>query len=109
MTKNVSLKLTKNVKSDQKRQSCAGHALLKNRENKIKTIKIYIKNNKIIKNFKKNQRLARFWHADCWKKDKPKGKAKKTAGQIHYGFYNFPADAEKHFIFHLNFKLGVIS
>ena len=54
------------------------------------------------------QRLVRFWHADCCKKDKPKGKAKKTAGQIHYGFYNFPADAEKHFIFHLNFKLGVI-
>ena len=77
MTKNVSPKLTKNVKSDQKRQSCAGHALLKNRENKIKTIKIYIKNNKIIKNFKKNQRLARFWHADCWKKDKPKGKVKR--------------------------------
>ena len=77
MTKNVSPKLTKNVKSDQKRQSCAEHALLKNRENKIKTIKIYIKNNKIIKNFKKMQRLVRFWHADCWKKDKPKGKAKK--------------------------------
>ena len=54
------------------------------------------------------QRLVRFWHADCYKKDKPKGKAKKTAGQIHYGFYNFPADAVKRFIFHLNFKLGVI-
>ena len=108
MTKNVNLKLTKNVKSDQKRQSCAAHALLKNREKKIKTIKIHFKNNKIIKNFKKMQRLARFWHADCCKKDKPKGKAKKTAGQIHYGFYNFPADAVKRFIFHLNFKLGVI-
>ena len=51
------------------------------------------------------QRLARFWHAVCWKKDKPKGKVKKTSGQIHYGFDNFLADAEKHFIFHLNFKL----
>ena len=30
MTKNVSPKLTKNVKSDQKRQPCAEHALLKN-------------------------------------------------------------------------------
>ena len=50
------------------------------------------------------QRLARFWHAVCWKKDKPKGKVKKTSGQIHYGFYNFLADAEN-FIFHLNFKL----
>ena len=49
MTKNVSPKLTKNVKSDQKRQPCAEHALLKNRENKTKIIKIYIKNNKIIK------------------------------------------------------------
>ena len=49
MTKNVSLKLTKNVKSDQKRQSCAAHALLKNCEKKIKIIKIYFKNNKIIK------------------------------------------------------------
>ena len=53
MTKNVSPKLTKNVKSDQKRQSCAAPALLKNREKKIKIIKIYIKNNKIIKNLKK--------------------------------------------------------
>ena len=51
------------------------------------------------------QRLARFWHAVCCKKDKPKGKVNKTAGQIHYGFDNFLADAEKHFIFHLNFKL----
>ena len=51
------------------------------------------------------QRLARFWHTVCWKKDKPKGKVKKTSGQIHYGFDNFLADAEKHFIFHLNFKL----
>ena len=51
------------------------------------------------------QRLARFWHAVCWKKDKPKGKVNKTSGQIHYGFANFLADAEKHFIFHLNFKL----
>lgn len=51
------------------------------------------------------QRLARFWHAVCWKKDKPKGKVNKTSGQIHYGFDNFLADAEKHFIFHLNFKL----
>ena len=51
------------------------------------------------------QSLARFWHAVCWKKDKPKGKVKKTSGQIHYGFDNFLADAEKHFIFHLNFKL----
>lgn len=51
MTKNVSLKLTKNVKSDQKRQSCAAPALLKNREKKIKIIKIYFKNNKIIKKF----------------------------------------------------------
>ena len=50
------------------------------------------------------QRLARFWHAVCWKKDKPKGKVKKTSGQIHYGFYNLLADAEN-FIFHLNFKL----
>ena len=32
MTKNVSLKLTKNVRSDQKRQSYSAHALLKNRE-----------------------------------------------------------------------------
>ena len=53
MTKNVSQKLTKNVKSDQKRQSCAAQALLKNHEKKTKIIKIYIKNNKIIKNFKK--------------------------------------------------------
>ena len=53
MTKNVSSKLTKNVKTDQKRQPSAAHALLKNREKKIKTIKIYIKNNKIIKKFKK--------------------------------------------------------
>ena len=53
MTKNVSLKLTKNVKSDPKCQSSAAHALLKNREKKIKIIKIYFKNNKIIKNFKK--------------------------------------------------------
>ena len=51
MTKNVSLKLTKNVRSDQKRQPCAEHILLKNREKKIKTIKIYFKNNKIIKKF----------------------------------------------------------
>ena len=51
MTKNVSLKLTKNVKSDQKRQSSASPALLKNREKKIKIIKIYFKNNKIIKKF----------------------------------------------------------
>lgn len=65
MTKNVSSKLTKNVKSDQKRQSCASQALSKNRENKIKTTKIYFKNNKIIKKFKKIQRLVRFWHADC--------------------------------------------
>lgn len=108
MTKNVSPELTKNVKSDQKRQPCAAPALSKNRENKIKTIKIYIKNNKIIKKIKKMQRLARFWHADCCKKDKTKVKAKKAAGQIHYGFYNFPADAVKRFIFHLNFKLGVI-
>ena len=42
MTKNVSPKLTKNVKSDQKRQSSAAHALSKNRENKTKIIKIYI-------------------------------------------------------------------
>ena len=104
MTKNVSLKLTKNVRSDQKRQSSAASALSKNCEKKIKIIKIYFKNNKIIKNFKKMQRLARFWHAVCWKKDKPKGKVKKTSGQIHYGFYNLLADAEN-FIFHLNFKL----
>ena len=65
MTKNVSSKLTKNVKSDQKRQSCASQALSKNREKKIKTTKIYFKNNKIIKKFKKIQRLVRFWHADC--------------------------------------------
>ena len=104
MTKNVSLKLTKNVRSDQKRQSSAAPALSKNCEKKIKIIKIYFKNNKIIKNFKKMQRLARFWHAVCWKKDKPKGKVKKTSGQIHYGFYNLLADAEN-FIFHLNFKL----
>ena len=51
------------------------------------------------------QRLVKFWHAVCWKKDKPKGKVNKTSGQIHYGFANFLADAEKHFIFHLNFKL----
>ena len=51
MTKNVSLKLTKNVRSDQKRQSYSAHALLKNREKKIKIIKIYLKNNKIIKKF----------------------------------------------------------
>ena len=51
MTKNVSQKLTKNVKSDQKCQSCAAQALLKNHEKKIKIIKIYIKNNKIIKKF----------------------------------------------------------
>ena len=51
------------------------------------------------------QRLARFWYAVCWKKNKPKGKVNKTSGQIHYGFANFLADAEKHFIFHLNFKL----
>ena len=30
MTKNVSLKLTKNVRSDQKRQPCAEYILLKN-------------------------------------------------------------------------------
>ena len=65
MTKNVSLKLTKNVKSDQKRQSSAAPALSKNREKKTKIIKIYIKNNKIIKKFQKMQRLIRFWHADC--------------------------------------------
>ena len=35
------------------------------------------------------QRLARFWHAVCWKKDKPKGKVKKTTGQTHYGFTIF--------------------
>ena len=29
------------------------------------------------------QRLARFWHAVCWKKDKPKGKAKKRP-QVKY-------------------------
>jgi len=53
MTKNVSPKLTKNVKSDQKCQSSAAPALLENREKKIKIIKIYFKNNKIIKKFKK--------------------------------------------------------
>ena len=53
MTKNVSPELTKNVRSDQKRQSCAAHALSKNCEKKIKIIKIYFKNNKIIKNLKK--------------------------------------------------------
>ena len=51
MTKNVSLKLTQNVRSDQKRQSSGAYALLKNREKKIKIIKIYFKNNKIIKKF----------------------------------------------------------
>ena len=51
MTKNVSPKLTKNVKSDQKRQSAAAHTLLKNLEKKTKIIKTYFKNNKIIKNF----------------------------------------------------------
>ena len=77
MTKNVSPKLTKNVKSDQKRQFYVAPALLKNREKKIKIIKIYLKNNKIIKNLKKMQRLVKFWHAVCWKKDKPKGKVKR--------------------------------
>ena len=42
MTKNVSQKLTKNVKSDQKRQPSAANALSKNREKKTKIIKIYI-------------------------------------------------------------------
>ena len=51
MTKNVSPKLTKNVRSDPKRQSSAAPALSKNREKKIKIIKIYFKNNKIIKKF----------------------------------------------------------
>ena len=45
------------------------------------------------------QRLARFWHADCWKKDKPKGKAKKDHRSNTLRVYNFLADAEKHFIF----------
>ena len=59
MTKNVSPKLTKNVKSDQKRQPCAAHALLKNREKKIKIIKIYIKNNKIIKKILKKSAFGK--------------------------------------------------
>ena len=51
MTKNVSQKLTKNVSSDQKRQSSTAPAFSKKREKKIKIIKIYFKNNKIIKKF----------------------------------------------------------
>ena len=43
MTKNVSLKLTKNVRSDQKRQSSAAPALSKNCEKKIKIIKYILK------------------------------------------------------------------
>ena len=103
MTKNVSPKLTKNVKSDQKRQSSTASALSKNREKKTKIIKIYIKNNKIIKNFKKFSVWRDFGTPIAGRKTRRKSKQKKTAGQIHYGFYNFPADAEKHFIFHLKF------
>ena len=71
MTKNVSPKLTKNVKSDQKRQPYAAHALLKNSAF-----------GKILA-----RRLLEERQAERQSK-------KKTAGQIHYGFYNFPADAE---------------
>lgn len=105
MTKNVSLKLTKNVRSDQKRQSSAAPALSKNCEKKIKIIKIYFKNNKIIKNFKKCSVWQGFGTPIAVRKTSRKAKQKKTSGQIHYGFDNFLADAEKHFIFHLNFKL----
>ena len=105
MTKNVSPKLTKNVRSDQKRQSSAAPALSKNREKKIKIIKIYFKNNKIIKKFKKIGVWQGFGTPIARRKTSRKAKQKKTSGQIHYGFDNFLADAEKHFIFHLNFKL----
>ena len=75
MTKNVSLKLTKNVRSDQKRQSYSAHALLKNAAF-----------GKVLARRLLEERQA-------------ERQSKKTSGQIHYGFDNFLADAEKHFIF----------
>nr|WP_314169908.1 hypothetical protein [uncultured Neisseria sp.] len=89
MTKNVSPKLTKNVKSDQKRQSSAAPALLKNRENKIKTIKIYIKNNKIIKNFKKCSVWRDFGTLIAGRKTSRKAKQKRPQVKYITGFIIF--------------------
>ena len=89
MTKNVSLKLTKNVKSDQKRQPYAAHALLKNREKKTKTIKIHIKNNKIIKNFKKCSVWQDFGTPIAGRKTSRKAKQKRPTVKYIAGFIIF--------------------
>lgn len=89
MTKNVSPKLTKNVKSDQKRQSCAAQALLKNHEKKIKIIKIYIKNNKIIKNFKKCSVWQDFGTPIAVRKTSRKAKQKRPMVKYITGFIIF--------------------
>ena len=89
MTKNVSPKLTKNVKSDPKRQSSAAPALSKNREKQIKITKIYFKNNKIIKNFKKCSVWQGFGTLIARRKTSRKAKQKRPLVKYITGFIIF--------------------